>query len=198
MFSFSGIIVHMTWPLDHLTTTPVDSHTLIPGLFSFDVVYSQDAYWCYYCMMRCSQYSLLYGSIHWCTYNSRMVCYDIVCFNLCGVWQWVLHSCSSCHVTGSYSVSYLSTYYVVEYYSDRYNCGFLGWARCYRSQNRLACICICKLGCVVCAWVILLYTCKHILWCIQVIIHVHAVSNRIQSFPTKKVVCWGNTAFLLH
>ena len=148
MFSFSGIIVHMTWPLDHLTTTPVDSHTLIPGLFSFDVVYSQHANWCYYCMMRCSQYSLLYGSIHWCTYNSRMVCYDIVCFNLCGVWQWVLHSCSSCHVTGSYSVSYLSTYYVVEYYSDRYNCGFLGWARCYRSQNRLACICICKLGSV--------------------------------------------------
>ena len=29
------MIVHMTWPLDHLTTT-VDSHTLAPGVFSFE------------------------------------------------------------------------------------------------------------------------------------------------------------------
>ena len=134
-------------------------------------------------LMRCSQYSWLFGSIAWCAYNGRMICHDIVCFNLCGVWQRVLHSCSSCHVTASYSVSYLSTYYVVEYYSDRYNCGLLGWGRCYRSRHRLACICICKLGCVVCAWVILLYT---ILWCIQVITHEHIVRNRSQSFPPKQ------------
>ena len=125
----TNMIVHMTWPLD-------------PN--------SQDANWCYYCMMKCSQYSLPYGSIAWYAYNGQMICYDIVCFSLCVVWQWVLHSCSSCHVTVSHRESYLSTYYVVEYYTVSYSCSW-GWgSRCYRSRQRLVCICIFKLGCVLC------------------------------------------------